>query len=92
MLRPRDTDQHHALGLIYKCAVTPLETRVGFRVVVQMTLTAPGCGMADYIAQEVREKLKGIPGVAEAEVQLVWDPPWNRERMSEAARLETGLF
>ena len=57
-----------------------------------MTLTAPGCGMGTLIADEARDKLLQIPGVAEAEVTLVWDPPWSREMMSEAARLEMGLY
>lgn len=57
-----------------------------------MTLTAPGCGMGTLIADEARDKLLQIPGVAEAEVKLVWDPPWSREMMSEAARLEMGMF
>lgn len=80
------------LGLVYECAVIPIEDNKGFRVAVKMTLTAPGCGMGDYLAQEVRDKLKAIPGVAEADVQMVWDPPWGRDRMSEAARLEAGLY
>jgi len=57
-----------------------------------MTLTAPGCGMGTLIADEARTKLLAIPGVAEADVTLVWDPPWSREMMSEAARLEMGLY
>lgn len=81
-----------ALGLIYGCVVTPLESKMGFRVVVEMTLTAPTCGMADYILQDVRDKIQTIPGVASTDVQLVWDPPWSMERMSEEARLEAGLF
>ncbi len=63
-----------------------------FRIAAAMTLTAPGCGMGTLIADEARDKLLQIPGVAEAEVTLVWDPPWSREMMSEAARLEMGMF
>ena len=57
-----------------------------------MTLTAPGCGMGTAIADEAREKLRSIPGVTEVDVDLVWDPPWSRDMMSEAARLELGLM
>ena len=80
------------LGLIYECAVVPLEGGEGWRVQVQMTLTAPGCGMGDYLSREVEQKLAAIPGVGQAAVELVWDPPWSRERMSEGARLELGVF
>ena len=81
------------LGLVYECAVLPLEEQgSGWRVQVRMTLTAPGCGMGEYLAREVRQKLFAVPGVEEAEVELVWDPPWSREMMSEAARLELGVF
>ena len=57
-----------------------------------MTLTAPGCGMGDILVDDVRTKLELIPTVAEADVELVFDPPWNRSMMSDAARLETGMF
>ena len=80
------------LGLVYECKVSPADTADGFHVAVKMTLTAPGCGMGDYLAQEVRDKLKAIPGVTGADVQMVWDPPWGQDRMSEAARLEAGLY
>jgi len=81
------------LGLVYECTVLPVEEEGGgWSVQVRMTLTAPGCGMGDYLAHEVKQKLFGIPGVKEAEVELVWDPPWSREMMSEAARLELGVF
>jgi probable FeS assembly SUF system protein SufT len=78
------------LGLIYACTAEALPDG-RFRLAVSMTLTAPGCGMGTLIADEARDKLLAIPGVAEAEVRLVWDPPWSREMMSEAARLEMGL-
>ncbi len=80
------------LGLIYECAVLPLEGGDGWRVQVQMTLTAPGCGMGYFLSREVEQKLAAIPGVEQAAVELVWEPPWSRERMSEAARLELGVF
>ena len=61
-------------------------------VAVKMTLTAPGCGMGDILVDDVRSKLECIPTIAKAQVDLVFDPPWTREMMSEAARLETGMF
>ncbi len=79
------------LGLVYACTAEPLGGG-RFRLAVSMTLTAPGCGMGTLIADEAREKLLAIPGVEDAEVDLVWDPPWSREMMSEAARLEMGMF
>lgn len=81
------------LGLVYECTVMPLEEAGGgWRVDVRMTLTAAGCGMGEYLAREVRQKLFAVSGVKEAEVELVWDPPWSREMMSESARLELGVF
>lgn len=79
------------LGLIYACTAEALPDG-RFRLAVSMTLTAPGCGMGTLIADEAQAKLLTIPCVAEAEVKLVWDPPWSREMMSEAARLEMGLY
>lgn len=79
------------LGLIYGCDVTPLGKKDQFRVDVRMTLTAPGCGMGDVLTEDVREKLLVIPGVGEADVELVLDPPWNADMMTEAARLQTGM-
>jgi len=79
------------LGLVYDAVVSRRED--GERQVeVRMTLTAPGCGMGDILVDDVRTKLELIPTVAEADVELVFDPPWNRSMMSEAARLETGLL
>lgn len=79
------------LGLVYEVSVSPRDD--GQRQVqVRMTLTAPGCGMGDILVDDVRTKLELIPTVAEADVEMVFDPPWNRSMMSEAARLETGLF
>ncbi|AVR88294.1 Fe-S cluster assembly protein, DUF59 family [Thauera aromatica K172] len=79
------------LGLVYACTAEALGDG-RYRLAVSMTLTAPGCGMGTLIADEARTKLLAIPGVAEADVTLVWDPPWSREMMSEAARLEMGLY
>lgn len=79
------------LGLVYEAVVSPQDDGKR-RVEVKMTLTAPGCGMGDILVDDVRSKLEMIPTVAEADVELVFDPPWNRNMMSEAARLETGMF
>lgn len=79
------------LGLIYQCRVVPADDG-GNRVEVVMTLTAPGCGMGEFLAEDVRSKLAQVPNVTEVDVQLTFDPPWSQEMMSEAARLETGLF
>jgi probable FeS assembly SUF system protein SufT len=79
------------LGLVYECRVERAPT--GKRSVrVKMTLTAPGCGMGEVLARDVREKLEVIPTVERADVELVFDPPWNQSMMSEAARLEAGLL
>ncbi|NYT36851.1 putative Fe-S cluster assembly protein SufT [Allopusillimonas soli] len=79
------------LGLVYSCNVIPLAPE-RFRVEVEMTLTAPGCGMGTMIADEARDKLLSIHGVDEAKVDLVWDPPWSRDMISEPARLQLGLL
>lgn len=79
------------LGLVYGCTIEKTETG-GRAVHIQMTLTAPGCGMGDILAEDVREKVQIIPTVERADVQLVFDPPWNQSMMSEAARLEAGLL
>jgi probable FeS assembly SUF system protein SufT len=79
------------LGLVYSCELG--RTDDGRRMVsVQMTLTAPGCGMGDILVEDVRTKLELIPTIAEAEVELTFDPPWNRSMMSEVAKLETGML
>ncbi len=79
------------LGLIYECRLEPVEDG-GWRVRVIMTLTAPGCGMGDVLVADVKSKVLQIPGVREAEVELVFDPPWTREMMSEAAQLQAGFM
>lgn len=81
------------LGLVYEASVKAHPEQPGQRRVdVRMTLTAPGCGMGDILVADVRDKLEMIPTVAEADVELVFDPPWNRSMMSEVARLETGML
>ena len=79
------------LGLVYACDLVPAGSGER-KVEVKMTLTAPGCGMGDILVEDVRAKLEMIPTVVEADVDLVFDPPWNQSMMSEAARLETGML
>jgi probable FeS assembly SUF system protein SufT len=73
------------LGLVYDCRVE------AGKVEVKMTLTAPGCGMGPVICAEARTKILAIPGVTDAVVDLVWDPPWNQGMISEAGRMQLGL-
>jgi probable FeS assembly SUF system protein SufT len=77
------------LGLVYQCQASPLPEG-GQRVDIQMTVTAPGCGMGPVLQDDVKRKVLSVPGVKEANVELVWDPPWDLSRMSEVARLELG--
>jgi probable FeS assembly SUF system protein SufT len=79
------------LGLIYNLQIKDLgENRYG--VDVQMTLTAPGCGMGPAIAEDARARLAAVPGVSEAKVVIMWDPPWSQERMSEEGKMQLGLI
>jgi probable FeS assembly SUF system protein SufT len=78
------------LGLVYACELEPMGDGQ-FKVTIQMTLTAPGCGMGEVIANEVCDKVLALPRVGEATVDMVFDPPWDRSRMSEAALLALGL-
>ena len=79
------------LGLIYRCDVSQLPNG-GRSVDVDMTLTAPGCGMGEILVQDAQEKIAVIPTVADVRVQLVFDPPWSQAMMSDEARLQTGLM
>lgn len=79
------------LGLVYSCAIIPAGDG-SKKVAVTMTLTAPGCGMGGVLVQDVKEKLEQVPTVRGADVELVFDPPWNREMMSEEAKLQTGMY
>ena len=79
------------LGLIYDCHLTPIGAE-NFKADVKMTLTAPGCGMGPVLAQDVQNKLVSIEPIDEANVELVWDPPWNQGMMTEAAKLQLGLL
>ena len=79
------------LGLIYECVLNEAED--GTRTVdIKMTLTAPGCGMGEILVADVRDKVEIIPTIETANVELVFDPPWNQSMMSEAARLQTGMM
>lgn len=79
------------LGLVYDCDIERSED--GKRKVnIKMTLTAPACGMGDILVDDVRTKVERVPTVSEADVDLVFDPPWNQSMMSDAARLETGML
>lgn len=85
------------LGLIYECRVEPIVGGVGGadgqrKAHIRMTLTAPGCGMGDVLVSDVKSKVLQVPGVAEAEVEMTFDPPWSREMMSEAAQLQVGFM
>jgi probable FeS assembly SUF system protein SufT len=79
------------LGLVYGCAVTPLEDG-GNRIDVKFTLTAPGCGMGDVLREDIQGKLMTVPGIIEADVQVVFDPPWSLQMMSDAAKLQLGMM
>ena len=79
------------LGLIYDCQVHD-RPEGGFRVEIKMTLTAPGCGMGPVLAEDVRARLEAISGVEETEVEIVFDPPWSPNMMTDAARLQLGFM
>jgi probable FeS assembly SUF system protein SufT len=79
------------LGLVYSCELTHDE-HDRREVSIVMTLTAPGCGMGDIIVEDVRSKLELIPTVSKVDVELTFEPPWNHQMMTEAARLETGML
>ncbi len=77
----------YELGLIYE---TKVESSA--EVYVKMTLTAPSCPVAGTLPGEVQEKIKALPGVSSVKVEVVWDPPWDPSKMSEAARLQLGML
>jgi probable FeS assembly SUF system protein SufT len=79
------------LGLVYECDVIKNEDATR-NVDIKMTLTAPGCGMGEVLVQDVRDKVQIVPTVAQANVELVFDPPWHQTMMSEEARLQTGMM
>ncbi|MEY2537436.1 MAG: hypothetical protein QOG67_1176 [Verrucomicrobiota bacterium] len=79
------------LGLVYDCQLMKKDDG-GTKVEVKMTLTAPGCGMGPAIAHDAQSKILSIDGIDEADVQLVWDPPWNQNMISEAGRMKLGMI
>ncbi|MEI8314907.1 MAG: iron-sulfur cluster assembly protein [Verrucomicrobiota bacterium] len=79
------------LGLVYDVKLTPMPSG-NSRVDVKMTLTAMGCGMGPVIAQQARDRLLTVPGVAEADVQIVWDPPWNQSMVTDAGKKRLGIW
>jgi probable FeS assembly SUF system protein SufT len=81
-----------SLGLIYHCDVTPIEGSDTFCVDIEMTLTAPGCGMGGVLKADVERKVSGLPRVKEVHVDLVFEPQWDQSMMSEAAKLQLGMY
>jgi probable FeS assembly SUF system protein SufT len=79
------------LGLVYHCQATPRPDGK-YQVEVRFTLTAPGCGMAGSLQMDMETKIMSIPGVAECTVDVVFDPPWDRDMISEAAKLDLGIL
>ena len=79
------------LGLVYLCELQPNEDG-GSNVKIKMTLTAPGCGMGPVIAGDVKHKLEALPGVKQADVEVVFDPVWDRSMMTDAAKLQLGFW
>lgn len=80
------------LGLVYDSQLTPVGPTNTYKADVKMTLTAPGCGMGPTLAQDVQNRLLMIEEIDEANVELVWDPPWNQGMMTDAAKLQLGLM
>ena len=78
------------LGLIYSCVTAPLDEG-GNRIDIKMSMTAPGCGMGNVLKADVENKLGKLPDVKEVHVEIVFEPPWNPSRMSEAAKLQLGF-
>jgi probable FeS assembly SUF system protein SufT len=77
------------LGLVYDCRIDPDHPGA---VAITMTLTAPGCGMGPVLVEEIKQRLVRVPNVEHVEVELVFDPPWSRDMMTEEAQLELGLY
>ncbi|MEY3001575.1 MAG: hypothetical protein RL648_1789 [Verrucomicrobiota bacterium] len=80
------------LGLVYSMEVKQDPQTAQYWVEVNMTLTAPGCGMGPAIAQDAKYKIEQVPGVSEARVEIVWDPPWHQDMISEEGKMELGLL
>ncbi|SMF95366.1 probable FeS assembly SUF system protein SufT [Methylomagnum ishizawai] len=79
------------LGLVYHCGVRPREDGLN-DVHILMTLTAPGCGMGPVLQYDAEAAVKNLPGVGDVRVEVVFDPPWSRDRMSEVAKLQLGMI
>lgn len=79
------------LGLVYDLKIIPLDT-IGHKVEIKMTLTAPGCGMGPSIASDVKYKISTVPGVTEVGVEIVWEPQWTKDMMTDAAKLQLGIL
>ena len=78
------------LGLVYSCQITPAESG-GHKIEIKMSMTAPGCGMGDVLRADIERKLSQLPEVKQVHAEIVFDPPWNPSRMSDAAKLQLGL-
>ncbi len=78
------------LGLVYDCALS--ESDEGTHVEIKMTLTAPGCGMGPVIAADAQARIMTVPGIVEANVELVWDPAWNQDMISEEGKMKLGML
>ena len=79
------------LGLVYECTLSPV-AEGGHRVEIKLTLTAPGCGMGGVLAADAQSKISALPGIRDANVEIVFEPAWNPSMMTEAARLELGML
>jgi len=81
------------LGLVYECTLSDSAEREKMKdVFVKMTLTAPGCGMGESLRIDAIKKIERLPGVGRVQIDLVWEPPWDRNMMSEAAKLKLGIM
>ena len=81
------------LGLVYRCDIQPdPDDSMCYRIKIEMTLTAPGCGMGPVIAADAKQRILAIPEIKSAEIEIVFDPPWDRSMMSDLAKLELGMF
>jgi probable FeS assembly SUF system protein SufT len=80
------------LGLVYLCELDREDETAPANVKIKMTLTAPGCGMGPVIAGDVKHKIEALPGVKAAEVEVVFDPVWDRSMMTDAAKLQLGMM
>ncbi len=79
------------LGLVYKCSFDHSDPSAR-RIAIDMTLTAPGCGMGDILVDDVRNKVLLVPTIDQVDVEMVFDPPWTMEHMSDAAKLQVGML